>query len=199
MSARQVLIDLHVHYRVRARRPQAPEPMCQAAMDAGLDGIVFTEHHEQLTADSVNHLRERFAPLRIYSGQEVSCGEDMLVIGSGLPPELPRDYPSLRQIANSQHWVLIWAHPFRRKAWPQVDFSAALPDAIELRSRNIALHTLPLICQWNSQHLLPATTGSDAHKPQHIGRWSTTFFEAPADERRLADLIRAGQFRPEVL
>jgi len=77
-------IDMHVHTSKYSQCAISDaDQMVSAAIEAGLDGIVLTEHNHMWNIDEINQLRERFPGFKIFNGVEVSVKDvgDILVYG----------------------------------------------------------------------------------------------------------------------
>src|SRR5262245_60263870 len=87
--------DLHIH--TRRHSPDAatdPLELVEAAVAAGLDGIVITEHDYMWTEEELIELREAEPRLVILAGVEVTGrGGDVLCYGITEPFALPRGMP----------------------------------------------------------------------------------------------------------
>ena len=106
------------------------------------------------------------------------------------------DFAEAVRIARRAGAAVILAHPYR-DGQPE-----ALPlgeiDALEIASTSFSQEE-----SLRSIHLArslgkPQVAASDAHALSRIGWAYTSFPRLPADERGLAEMIRAGEGRPEV-
>jgi histidinol phosphatase-like PHP family hydrolase len=62
-------IDLHVHCQERSACGKATEEaQVQAAIAAGLDAIVFTDHHRLMPLERLECLNQQYAPFRVFGG-----------------------------------------------------------------------------------------------------------------------------------
>jgi predicted metal-dependent phosphoesterase TrpH len=191
------LLDLHVHFKRRARDPtDFAREQVERAVAVGLDGIALTEHRQVLPPGQLASLREEFAPFKIYSGVEVSCGEDFLVFGMW-DPEFSKkrwdDYGRLRQLVRDHDGAICLAHPFRRR---DVLLAGGIdddpPHAIELQSRNTPLRACRQICNLATKWKAQTMFNSDAHRPQDVGCFFNVWYEFPDDDDGLVELLTGG-------
>jgi hypothetical protein len=187
--------DLHMH--TARHSPDAdsdPFDLVSAAIKAGLDGIVITEHDWLWTEKELEELRT-FAPqLVILAGVEVTGrGGDVLCYGISDPFAVPRGiaWPELCREVHRQGGACVAAHPNR---WNQpfekliADLKPEL-DGIEVMSNNMdtdlrkkaqkLLQKFPEFAQLGN---------SDSHQPETVGCCYTEF---DADIRTNADLVAA--------
>src|SRR4051812_27484592 len=84
--------DLHIHTARHSPDSQTdPFDLVRAALAAGLDGVVITEHDFLWPEDELNELRAAAPGLVILAGVEVTGrGGDMLCYGVTDPFALPR-------------------------------------------------------------------------------------------------------------
>jgi histidinol phosphatase-like PHP family hydrolase len=148
--------------------------MLRAALAAGLDALVFTDHHRLVPPARLAQLNALYAPFRIYSGIEItSDGEDWLVIGVQDPVLESRDwhYPQLAAFVRGKGGFIALAHPFRYSPDIRVDLAATPPDAIEVSSNNTPPIREAPIRQVATRHGLALLTNSDAHSTATLGRY----------------------------
>ena len=77
--------DHHMH-TIRHSPDSEIDPLLliERAREIGLDGVVITEHDYQWEADELAELAARAAPLRVFSGAEISAREGHFLV-YGLP------------------------------------------------------------------------------------------------------------------
>lgn len=196
--------DHHVHTdRYSPDSVIAPRELVDRARDAGLDGVVITEHDVQWPADELRELAEygRRLGVRVFSGAEVSAREGHFLV-YGLP-NLKEVAPGvtlaeLLAVVKRFDAAVVAAHPFR---WDQ-DFNAIVAehgpafDALELVSNNVTPETRGRTARVLEVHPMGATGSSDGHEPEIVGCYFTEF---PNPIESLADFVaalRAREGRP---
>ncbi len=110
-------IDLHVHTRdYSACGRSTAEEQIEAAIEAGLDAIVFAEHDTLFPLARIRKFNHTYAPFRIFSGIEMSVigGEHLLVLGvhDNVLEQRRWQYPDLYAL-NREGGFLAPNHPFR--------------------------------------------------------------------------------------
>ena len=165
------LIDCHVHYKVHARDLQTnEEAMVQAAIAAGLDAIVFTEHHQRLLAERIAELNAKYGPFRVYSGIEVATDiGDVLVFGGDKCWPKGTPFRDIQEEAGMEDWLLCLAHPLR-KGRPLPGLRPGEMNFIEVASRHtpedyLSQTKIRLKAAEVSARFL---SNSDAHKVKHF-------------------------------
>jgi PHP-associated len=188
-------IDHHLHTSRHSPDSEIdPIRLVEHALKIGLDGLVITEHDYQWKADELAELADRAAPLRVFSGAEVSAREGHFLI-YGLPTldEVPPgvSLADLLKVVRRNHAAIVAAHPFR---WDQpfetfvAEFGPAF-DALELVSNNVSRETrskTEALLRANPD--MGATGSSDGHELSVIGCYFTEF-EAPIVT--IADFVAA--------
>jgi len=195
-----ITLDLHVHYRVRLRRQEThEEEAVQRAIAIGLSGLAFTEHHQMLPPERIATLNAQYAPFRVFSGVEVNCkGEDLLVFGIR-HPKLDAPWNTFRQLhgfVKSHDGAICLAHPYRRRDFIQIDTSISAEyrlDAVEVRSRNTPPDAEDAIRRCAGRIKATLLSNSDAHQPRRVGSHCNQATRLPADDRQLAQMIRDGK------
>jgi predicted metal-dependent phosphoesterase TrpH len=77
--------DHHMHTKRHSPDSEIdPLLLIERAREVGLDGLVITEHDYQWEADELSELARRAAPLRVFSGAEISAREGHFLV-YGLP------------------------------------------------------------------------------------------------------------------
>ncbi len=192
-------IDLHVHSQERSVCGRASEEeQIRAAIDSGLDAIVFTDHHRLISAERLRQLNEKYAPFRIFGGVEITMadGEDALVLGVQ-DPALESgswSYPALHAFVRARGGFIVLAHPFRWHADVAVEFERFVPDAIEVRSANTPPGAEGRIRDIAARLGIPVLCNSDAHSTGPLGLYFNALERPPADEQDLVALLRSGRF-----
>jgi predicted metal-dependent phosphoesterase TrpH len=191
-------IDLHVHSSERSACGKAPEEdQVRAAIRAGLDAVVFTDHHRQTPQERLDDLNRRYAPFRVFGGVEITTdGEDVLVLGvrDAALEEAKWSYPDLHTFVRARGGFIAMAHPFRYHAQIQLDLDRYPPDAIELHSINTSSARQDQISAVAARLGIPTLCNSDAHTTDALGQYYNILASRPADEAALVALLKAGQF-----
>jgi predicted metal-dependent phosphoesterase TrpH len=192
-----VKIDIHVHTKERSPCGRSSElEQVRAAVAAGLDAIVFTDHNQRPPADTLVRLNEDHAPFRIFGGMELTVDdEDLLVLGvRDAFMETERwSYPDLHGFVRERGGVLVLAHPFRFHPDIRLPLETFPPDAIEVSSRNTPREALDRIVALAQELGLVPLSNSDAHAVESLGRHYNVLDRRPRDERELLGMLRAGQ------
>jgi predicted metal-dependent phosphoesterase TrpH len=157
-----------------------PTELIEQARRIGLDGLVITEHDYQWEADELAELAGRAAPLRVFSGAEVSALEGHFLV-YGLP-SLDEVFPGIEltdllKVVRGYEAAIVAAHPFR---WDQpfeeiIARHGPVFDALELVSNNVTDQTRAKTEAILSQHPMGATGSSDAHDLRTVGCYYTEF------------------------
>ncbi len=187
-------IDHHVHTSIHS--PDSvitPEALIESARDAGLDGVVITEHDYQWDAEELFEIQQRARDLLILSGAEISTREGHFLV-YGLP-DLADTPPgiSIRElirVVRDHDAAIVAAHPFR---WDQ-DFRSIIEefgpafDALELVSNNITTRTRRETEALLDEYPMGRTGSSDGHASDVVGCYYTRFDRTI---RSVRDLIAA--------
>jgi histidinol phosphatase-like PHP family hydrolase len=193
-------IDLHVHSSERSECGQASEEeQIRAAIAAGLDALVFTDHQCHVPAGRLAALNKRYAPFKIFGGIEVTAdGEDFLVLGLH-DPDLEKGhwrYPDLHAFVRARGGFLALAHPFRYHAKIAVAIEKFVPDAVELYSVNTPAEAGERIRALAARLGIPVLSNSDAHSTRALGLYGNILEGSPADEAELIAMLKAGRIAP---
>ncbi len=170
-----------------------PLEMIRHALAIGLDGLVITEHDYQWEPEELAELAGRAAPLRVFSGAEISAREGHFLV-YGLPSlaEVPPgvELAELIRVVRKHDAAVVAAHPFR---WDQ-PFKAIVAehgpvfDALELVSNNVSAETRSLTEALIRTHPMGTTGSSDAHEIKTLGCYFTEF-DRPIDT--IGDFVTA--------
>lgn len=187
--------DLHMH--TARHSPDAdsdPFELVRAAVAAGLNGIVITEHDYMWPDSELEELRAAAPELVILGGVEVTArGGDVLCYGITDPFALPRGigWPELCREVHRQGGACVAAHPNR---WGQ-PFEKILReqnpelDGIEVLSNNMDPGLRARAAELLKKYPHFAQLGnSDSHQPNTVG-CCYTLFERPV--RTNAELVAA--------
>jgi histidinol phosphatase-like PHP family hydrolase len=187
-------IDLHVHAAERSGCATAyEEAQIRAAIDAGLHGLAFTDHHAMPSSERLDELNRKYHPFHIYAGIEITANqEDWLVLGLR-DPELARAagwaYTELVEYVREKGGFIVLAHPYRYADQVQVEMNGNAPDAIEYRSNNTPVGREGDIRSLAANLGAAPLCNSDAHNPKVLGRYFNLLAELPQDDRRLVEVL----------
>lgn len=195
-------IDHHVHTtRYSPDSDISPRQLLLAAKEAGLDGVVITEHDEQWRPDELAELSGQAEGLVVLSGVEVSAREGHFLV-YGLPDlrgiEVGISLRDLIAEADRHGAAVVAAHPFR---WGQ-DFEEIAEvhggglAGVELVSNNVTPETRALTERLLGRRRFATTGSSDGHQPEVVGCYFTEF---PGPIRTMAEFVAAlkrGEGRP---
>ncbi len=188
-------IDFHVHASERSACGQAGEvEQVKAAVAAGLDAIVFTDHGKLVPAMRLNQLNQQFAPFRVFGGIEISLEEDFLVIGLQ-DRELETaqwTYPELHAYTRQYGGYLILAHPYRYHPEIYVDIEQFRPDGIEIYSVNTPTSWQTRIRELSLKHQIHLFSNSDAHKTSSFGLFYNEIPGYPDSDLELVQTLMRG-------
>ncbi len=198
-----MLIDLHTHTcRYSPCSSFTPDSMVKAAIAAGLDGMVLTEHNHIWGEEETAELQAQYPEIKIFRGIEVaSDSNDHFLVYGVLSPEsfypgMPTD--KLLTIVEQEGGAVVLAHAYR--------YSDLVPDAIfhqpitalELCSSNIRRYAQPRIKALAEKLQVPTAAGSDGHAVETIGMFATDFPVEITDETGLVQALKAGKFQVHV-
>ena len=187
--------DLHMH--TRRYSPDSitdPFDLVKAALAAGLDGIVITEHDTLWPEGELDELRAAAPGLVVLGGVEVAGrGGDMLCYGVTDLGALPRGvpWPQLCREVRRQGGVAVAAHPNR---WGQpfeklIREQAPEIAGIEVMSNNMCADLRARAAELLVKYPHFAQLGnSDSHDPATVGCCYTHF---EVEIRSTADLVAA--------
>jgi predicted metal-dependent phosphoesterase TrpH len=194
--------DHHVHTARHSPDSEIdPLELVERARAIGLDGVVITEHDYQWEPDELSDLARRAAPLRVFSGAEISAREGhFLVYGLHNLDEVPPgiELAELLRVVRGHDGAIVAAHPFR---WDQ-PFDAIVAahgpvfDALELVSKNISPDTRSRTETLLRTHPMGATGSSDAHEIQTIGCYFTEFDRPIESIRDFVAALKERRGRP---
>jgi predicted metal-dependent phosphoesterase TrpH len=175
-------IDHHLHTSRHSPDSEIdPIELVEHALRIGLDGLVITEHDYQWEADELAELADRAAPLRVFSGAEISALEGhFLVYGLPTLDEVPPGIAlaDLLKVVRKNRAAIVAAHPFR---WDQpfdtfVAEHGPAFDALELVSNNITRETRSKTeALLRANPSMGATGSSDGHDLHVVGCYFTKF------------------------
>jgi predicted metal-dependent phosphoesterase TrpH len=208
MSSRKTTrLDLHVHTR-GSDGTGTPTMIAQAALAAGLDGLVITDHHHTFTPEGLAVADVcRAAGLIVLHGCEVSTDDGHCLVYGVDVDELDFPYyPPMQAVidgVNEAGGVVLPSHPFKgyKRLLGDKVFDLEGISALEGANGQAAFQN-PI---WNKKAKAAAkklgysvTGGSDAHRPGCIGLCYTEFKGRVRTTKDLVEALKAGTFRAVV-
>ena len=176
-----------------------PEELIAHAIEAGLQGICFTEHYSYEASEPVERLREKYADrLRIFRGVEFSAEEGhCLVFGVNTDKLADKYMPvqDLIRLVSESGGVVIPSHPYRR-GQGMGDLVLRLEGlcAIEgYNGFNMPSYNTTAVDMAKAMRL-PYTGGSDAHEPKEAGLCYTAFDDEVTYDNFI-ELLKKGNYR----
>jgi predicted metal-dependent phosphoesterase TrpH len=178
-----------------------PLDLIESAREIGLDGVVITEHDYQWGAEELAELAGLAAPLRVFSGAEISAREGhFLVYGLPTLDEVPAgvELVELLRVVRRHDAAIVAAHPFR---WGQpfdeiIGEHGPAFDALELVSNNVSTETRSLTERLLRDYPMGATGSSDAHEIATLGCYFTEFDQPIASIRDFVAALKSRRGRP---
>lgn len=192
-------IDLHVHSSRSVDGSLPAEQLIERAEQAGLDGLVLTEHGERWSERELADLRRRTQTrLVLLSAEELLVdGVSLLAYGfSGRLPPLDSLENAVGRI-RLEGGIAIAAHAFDPDARPLSDLPALGIQGVELYSGNGSLPTDEQLAEVGRLGLV-AVAGSGFHGPgdTDVGDCHTLVEADVRSGRELAVAIRTGRATP---
>jgi predicted metal-dependent phosphoesterase TrpH len=189
-------IDFHVHTRERSACGRSPaRAMVRAAIRAGLDALVFTDHDRLAPLDELARLNAEFAPFRVFSGVEVTLleGGHVMVLGvhDHALESVAWTYSDLHRFVRERAGYLVLNHPYRDGVGPTIDLARYTPDAIEVYSFNTPLEAEGRILELAGVLGMQVLSNSDAHHADRIGTYWSEVTGGPIHESALVAALRS--------
>ncbi|WP_222916974.1 PHP domain-containing protein [Natrinema sp. SYSU A 869] len=195
-ASRTLRIDPHVHTSASYDGTTTPAELVRTARTIGLDGIVVTDHD---TVDGATRVAE-LAPddLAVIVGCEVSTADGhLLAMGVDAAPEPDRPLAETARAVRATDGVTVVPHPFQRSRHGAREAAIDSVDGIEVYNahtvtnvRNRQADRFATRCDY------PQFGGSDAHRPNNVGRAATTV-QLPTDTaptpNAILESMRAGR------
>jgi predicted metal-dependent phosphoesterase TrpH len=187
--------DLHFHTLPRSHCSHMTlDQGLAAAVEAGLDGLVLTEHNELWPMDELTPFRRK-APkgFKLFVGTEINCAENhYLVYGLSNLRGIYYGIPAadLVTIAHQFGAAVVAAHPYRWEQW-QGDYSAQLDiDGIEVDSNNTSAMGKDLAERLAGEKGIHRVVASDAHSTTVVGKYWQDLPDSLESVRDLAGFLR---------
>lgn len=161
-------VDMHVHTSASRCSNMAPLALEKAAIRAGLDGVVVTDHNTQSGYKSARKVCRK---IRIYPGVEVSTrGGEVIALFFEGDIEKGLQLGDAVRLIREAGGLAVLPHPF--------DFlrsgagrTKIRPDAVEVFNSRCLLPVFNRMAErFASENKIQAVCGSDAHFPIEVGR-----------------------------
>lgn len=177
------LIDLHMHTSRYSKCSRIdPAKLIARAVQAGLDGIVITEHHKQWSKAEIDQLvgESGHPGFLVMAGFEYtsSCGDILMY---GVPDEHVAEFvpnwppEKAAKLAQKYGGVCIAAHPTRQRMSFDERIATLPLAALEVASVNLQIHEQRLARKIAQQLKKPMVACSDAHDLAAVGTYATVF------------------------
>lgn len=200
-------IDLHIHTRPRSPCSAIdPADLLKEARRAALDALCLTEHQNRWSNGEIKELAGRRG-IHIFQGNEITTNQgDVLVFGY---PEDVRGVVPIQDLyreVKAAGGLMIAAHPFRGFLMfgitqLRMDVQQACQRPIFQYVEGLEILNCKLTDAENqmaeqvAKHLgLLGVAGSDAHRPEEVGRCVTIMEREVGSEQELIAELRAGRF-----
>ncbi len=207
-----MLIDLHTHSHPSSWDSfLTPDDVVDLTKQAGMDGVVLTEHDwawEQADIDALakrhNFLVLRAIEINTEDGHILVYGLHEYIFGMHRSHELAR-------LVEERGGVMVAAHPYRRQHPWDWESESEWSMALERAASNPAYRLVQAMERINgrgkpnenlfshrlaSELGLPGTAGSDSHAKDDAGKAATYFERTIRTEQDLIEEIRAGRCWP---
>jgi len=195
-----MLLDLHVHSVFSLDSPTRPEEYAQAAVELGLEGLVFMEHKRLVTDFDFAALGQKFNLVILHGVEAETFWGHLLLYGA--TPDLAQAFDLSRRLdpvplAQALHelgGLAVPAHIFR----PGLGLgtrSLDLPGfaAVETLNGGNSLEENRSAAQWAARVGLAAVGGSDAHFRSELGSCLTRLENSVRTMVELVAEIKAGR------
>ena len=146
LESEMLLADVHIHTR-RSDGWFDAETLAEAALNAGLDALVVTDHDDVRAGfDLRNYVARQSLPLIVYTGSEITArlnGKDVHILALGIEEDIaPWQSPhwTVEQITKAGG-IPVLAHPYKGGTGylkASTDFDFTVPVAIEIFNASIA-------------------------------------------------------------
>lgn len=194
-----MLVDIHVHTnRYSDCGVDDPDSIVKAAIEAGLDALVFSEHNYQWTEEETQELQDKYPGIKLFRGIEVSVSVDEHIVVVGAPdsdlfyPLMPAQ--ALLDIVRYYSGAAVLAHPFRWSDTVRQDILDAGFDGIEVFSNSIREYMVGPILELQQRRNVPLVASSDGHDVDAFGLYAIDVSYQVNTEQELARALRQGDF-----
>ncbi|MFH1240715.1 MAG: PHP domain-containing protein, partial [Pseudomonadota bacterium] len=197
-----MLVDLHCHSKFSHDNYLEPEALIREAIEAGLDGVCFTEHHSLLASLPVEKI-EVPDGFYVFRGLEISTNQGHILV-YGLRDDSwniwgRNNYLDCRRVMErvySLGGICVAAHPYRPHDSLGEDLSLMNGlDAIETHNGLNSREENDRAMRAASLNGLPSVGGSDCHSERQVGAAYTIFKNPISTIEDLVTEVRSGNCR----
>lgn len=180
---------MHNHTVFSADSMATPEESVETAIEAGLDGIAFTEHQSFTDPERIKRLREKYkGRMMVFRGAEYAAAEGHLLLFGIKEGDLERfglhlPVADIVRLVNEHNGVIIVPHPFREwllfqtwQTWQTGIGTVKGISAIEACNGHTSREDNEKAVRAAGALGLPTTGGSDSHNKDEVGRCYTEFY-----------------------
>ena len=200
-----MIIDLHCHSKYSEDNHLEPEALIRRAVELGLDGVCFTEHHSLSCSWPIGRMRIP-ENILVFRGIEVSTDSGHLLV-YGVSDDSwnlwgRNNYLKLAKVVASVHsrgGICIPAHPFR--GWESLGDQVCSFDGLDgIETHNGVNGPLQnkLAVEAALKLGLPSVGGSDCHYLHQAGRAFTEFDKPIRTMDDMIKEIKAGNCRGKI-
>lgn len=202
-----MIVDLHVHTKPRSPCSHIePKELVTEAVRLGLDGVCLTEHHILWRHAELEELADNTG-ITLFTGNEITTDQGDVVVFL-YPDPVPGVIPlaELHGAVAAAGGFIVAAHPlrgFKTFGVGMLKLTAAQAarrkvfqyvDAVEVRNGRLNDEENAMAADVAAHLGLIGLAGSDAHRPDEIGRWVTVLERTVKTERELIAELRADRF-----
>jgi predicted metal-dependent phosphoesterase TrpH len=176
-------LDLHIHSKFSRDGAATIEEILERCRSSGLDGCAVTDHNSIEGSLRAFDLASSFG-LLVVRGTEISTAEGH-VLAYGLSSTVPRGLSIDKTIEHihAAGGIAVAAHPRRFPSGMGIRRASQNRfDAIEALNGGSSRGSNKAASRMAERRGLPSVGGSDAHKPEEIGRAFTVIPDARSEE-----------------
>lgn len=191
-------IDLHVHSKYSGDNDAEPEETIMCAIERGLQGVAFTEHHSFAASEHAEIMKEKFGEqILILRGVEFSTNEGHCLIFGVDTDRLSMKYAPVKdvvRVVTAAGGVVIPSHPYRSvNSLGELVWTVGGLCALE-GYNGCNMHTFNVKAIEAAEMLkLPHTGGSDSHASREVGSCFTEF-DNVVKRGNFIELLKAGKY-----
>ncbi len=194
-------IDMHNHTVFSPDSTATPEESVEKAIEAGLDGIAFTEHQSFTDQGRVEMLRRRYRDrIMVFSGAEYTAAEGHVLL-FGIKEDDLRQFGlhlpviEIVRLVNERNGAVVVPHPFREWLLFQAEIGIIGGiSAIEACNGHTSRDDNHRAMSAARALGLPTTGGSDSHSKDEVGRCYTEF-DTDVNYANFIETLKKGGYR----